>query len=304
MTAAADADAGAGTLPDRPVLGLSLMVLFCLFIPFSDAASKYMAEAGVAILLIVGVRFVVQGAVLVPAAAALGQSFRFSRLGWWLTALRTALQIGGLWTVTLALKAMPLADTMAIVFVMPLILLLFGHFFAGEHVGPHRLGACLVGFGGTLMVIQPAFAEVGWVVLLPLATAVIFAVFMLVTRRLSREVGAVAMQGASGAMGAVVLGGALLLVGVPDLPPGPGIGWGPVLVGAGLLGTSAHLLMTASLRYAPSSTLAPMQYLEIPMATLVGWAIFAELPNGLAAVGIVVTIAVGLYVIARERRAA
>jgi len=46
-----------------------------------------------------------------------------------------------------------------------------------------------------------------------------------------------------------------------------------------------------------------MQYLEIPVATLVGWVMFRDLPNGLAAAGIVVTVAAGLYVIWREQRA-
>jgi drug/metabolite transporter (DMT)-like permease len=68
-----------------------------------------------------------------------------------------------------------------------------------------------------------------------------------------------------------------------------------------LVGTLAHLLMTWSLRFAPSATLAPMQYLEIPMAALVGLMVFGEFPNGLALAGICVTIAAGLYVILRER---
>jgi drug/metabolite transporter (DMT)-like permease len=59
--------------------------------------------------------------------------------------------------------------------------------------------------------------------------------------------------------------------------------------------------MTWSLRFAPSATLAPMQYLEIPIATLVGLVIFGDLPDGLAAAGIVVTIASGLYIVMRER---
>jgi drug/metabolite transporter (DMT)-like permease len=68
-----------------------------------------------------------------------------------------------------------------------------------------------------------------------------------------------------------------------------------------LLGTVAHLFMTWSLRFAPSATLAPMQYLEIPIATIIGWLIFKDLPNGLAALGICVTVAAGLYIILRER---
>ena len=76
--------------------------------------------------------------------------------------------------------------------------------------------------------------------------------------------------------------------------------WKTVLF-IGVLGTLAHLLMTWSLRYAPSATLAPMQYLEIPIATFYGWVIFSDLPNGLAAVGICITIAAGLYIVFRER---
>jgi drug/metabolite transporter (DMT)-like permease len=76
--------------------------------------------------------------------------------------------------------------------------------------------------------------------------------------------------------------------------------WGIVLA-MGLLGTVGHLLMTWSLRFAPGATLAPMQYLEIPFATFYGWALFGDLPDGMAAAGIAVTMAAGLYVILRER---
>jgi drug/metabolite transporter (DMT)-like permease len=64
----------------------------------------------------------------------------------------------------------------------------------------------------------------------------------------------------------------------------------------------AHLLMAWSLRFAPAATLATLQYLEIPFATLIGYAIFRELPNDLAAFGILITIGSGLYVIHSERR--
>jgi drug/metabolite transporter (DMT)-like permease len=59
--------------------------------------------------------------------------------------------------------------------------------------------------------------------------------------------------------------------------------------------------MTWSLRFAPAATLAPMQYLEIPVATLFGWLIFSDLPDGLAALGIAITMGSGLYVVHRER---
>jgi len=73
------------------------------------------------------------------------------------------------------------------------------------------------------------------------------------------------------------------------------------LVLLGVFGAAAHLMMTWSLRFAPSATLAPMQYLEIPISTVVGYFVFRDLPNGLAAVGICVTIAAGLFIVFRER---
>ena len=59
--------------------------------------------------------------------------------------------------------------------------------------------------------------------------------------------------------------------------------------------------MTWSLRFAPSATLAPMQYLEIPAAAVIGWLVFSDFPNGLALIGIVVTVLAGLYIVMRER---
>jgi drug/metabolite transporter (DMT)-like permease len=224
---------------------------------------------------------------------------RMSRRAWGLTALRTALQVAGIWLMTTSLLHLPLADAIAIAFVMPFILLLAGHLVLGEHVGPHRMAACAAGFAGTLMVVQPAFAEVGWPAILPLIVAFVFAAFMLVTRLLAKAADPVAMQAHSGWMACAALVPPLALSG-PLVPPGAGALW-PQLLLLGGLGTFGHLLMTWSLRYAPSATLAPMQYLEIPIATLFGLLIFGDLPNGLAAAGIAVTVAAGLYTIHRER---
>jgi drug/metabolite transporter (DMT)-like permease len=189
---------------------------------------------------------------------------------------------------------------------MPFIMLLLGHFAMDEHVGLHRFAACAVGFLGTLLVIQPNFAAVGYPALLPLGVAVVFALFMMVTRRIARTVDPIKLQAISGLQATAILLGALAI-----LPQGraslafdlDGQTW-VLLATLGLLGTLAHLFMTWSLRFAPASTLAPMQYLEIPFGTAIGWLVFADLPNGLAAVGICITVAAGLYIILRERRLA
>ena len=287
---------------DNPFLGILLMLGFCVLAPMGDAIAKYLG-ASVSLGLLLVVRFGIQSLVLTPLCLRSPVLSRLSRRDWGLIALRTALHIVGVGAMFTALRFLPLADALAIAFVMPFILLLLGHFILGEEVGPHRLIACAVGFGGTLLVIQPNFAEVGAPALIPLLVAVTFALFMLVTRQLARTIDAVALQWVSGWIAVALLAPALALG--RDLPALalalPDGRTALLLLGLGLLGTLAHLMMTWSLRYAPSATLAPMQYLEIPIGTLVGWIVFSDLPNGLAAAGIAITIGAGLYIILRER---
>ena len=290
------------TTADRPFLGILLMLGFCLLAPVADALAKHLALL-VPLLTLVFARFAIQPLILYPLALGAGQDLRLSRRATRLTVARTVLHMTGISLMYLSLRYLPLADAIAIAFVMPFILLLLGHLVLGEEVGPQRIAACAVGFVGTLMVIQPNFAEVGAPALLPLGVAVVFALFMLVTRQIAKEVDALVLQAHSGliATGLIAL---VLLFGLPgddlqlELPDGRNL-W--LLILMALIGTFGHPLMTWSLRFAPSVTLAPMQYLEIPVATLVGLMAFGDLPNGLAALGICVTIGAGLYVVMRER---
>ncbi len=287
--------------PDRPFLGVLLMLVFCVLAPLGDSMAKLLGGV-VALGVLVFARFAVQALMLVPLVWAGGQSLRLPRNLLGLTLLRTALHITGIGLMFSALRYLPLADALAIAFVMPFIMLILGHVFMGEEVGRQRMAACAVGFIGTLLVIQPNFVDVGAPALLPLGVAVVFALFMMVTRRVARALDPIRLQAISGMQAMLLLGPALLLVPATrgDFALDAG-GWG-LLVGLGVIGTLAHLFMTWSLRFAPASTLAPMQYLEIPVGTAFGWLIFSDLPNGLAAVGICVTVAAGLYIILRERR--
>lgn len=291
---------------DRPLLGITLMTGFCLIAPLSDATAKLLGQPiyGQPVFQVLFVRFLLQAVMLTPIALTTGRGLRMQRREMRLVMARTVLHIFGVAMMFSSLRFLPLAETVAIAFVMPFILLLLGWFFMGEEVGWRRLSACAVGFVGTLLVIQPSFAEVGPPALLPLGVAVGFALFMLVTRAMAKSVDPIAMQAVSGIMAvAILLPFALagLVWSGPFSPVAIPSGAVPLYLILGLMGSFGHLLMTWSLRYAPSATLAPMQYLEIPFATLIGYLIFRDLPNGLAAVGIAVTVAAGLYVILRER---
>jgi drug/metabolite transporter (DMT)-like permease len=289
---------------DRPLLGIALMIGFCATAPTGDAIAKLLGDT-IPLLELVMVRFAAQAALLLPVMWLTSRPLTVSRRTFGLTIVRTLLHIAGLAAMFTALRFLPLADAIAMAFVMPFIMLLLGHSVLGEEVGRHRLIACLAGFAGTLLVVQPSFAVVGLPALLPLLVALIFALFMMVSRQLARENDPVTLQAASGLVAMVILAPLAVLAGDSGIfaleTVVPSFREGVLLAAIGLLGTLGHLLMTWALRFAPSATLAPIQYLEIPLATAVGWLVFGDLPDGLAAIGIFVTVVAGLYILMVER---
>jgi len=294
-------------ISDRPLLGILLMIGFCMLAPIGDSIAKLLGET-IPLVQLLLIRFGAQVVLLWPIVIVTGGSLAMSPRLLRLTAVRTVLHMIGIGAMFASLRFLPLADAVAIAFVMPFIMLLLGRLVLNEHVGPRRLAACAVGFLGTLLVIQPSFALVGAPALLPLLVAVVFALFMLVTRQIAKDSDPISLQVVSGMMASAGMG---ILVFADRFVDVPGIALVMpthaemlLLVGIGVLGSVAHLLMTWSLRFAPSATLAPMQYLEIPFATLVGWIVFHDLPNGLAALGIVITVCAGLYIVFREGRMA
>lgn len=294
-------------IADRPLLGIFLMLGFCALVPLGDAMAKVLGST-IPLVQLLFIRFAAQVVLLLPIVLWMGGTLRMTPRLLKLTAVRTVLHMIGIGGMFTALRFLPLADAVAIAFVMPFIMLLLGKMVLNEQVGPRRLAACAVGFVGTLLVIQPSFAIVGLPALLPLGVALFFALFMLVTRQVAKDTDPISLQVVSGMMATFGMGIVLLIDQAVDLPGinmvSPSNNEMMLLAAVGILGTIAHLLMTWSLRFAPSATLAPMQYLEIPFATFVGWVVFHDLPNGIAALGIMITVAAGLYIVFREGRLA
>lgn len=291
---------------DNPFLGIVLMLGFCIVAPMGDAMAKLLGGQ-VPIGQLLFLRFLIQVILLVPLMHLMNLTWRMTPRVFKYTLLRTLLHIAGIGMMFSALMYLPLADAIAIAFVLPFIMLLLGAWFLGEQVGKRRLWACLVGFLGTLLVVQPAFESVGFAALLPIGVAVNFAFFMLVTRKIAKDIDPVSLQAISGVIAVALLGPLVIFVpaqlstSLSWVWPASDIWMQLILLG--VFGTLGHLLMTFSLRFAPSATVAPMQYLEIPFATMIGWLIFADLPNAMATLGICITIAAGLYIMVRERQA-
>ena len=289
---------------DKTLTGVALMLGFCLTAPMLDVAAK-LASSTVPVGQITAARFIVQCALMAPFIVIMRLSMHVPREQWLPLICRALLLLSATFCFITAIRVMPLADALAIVFVAPFIVLLFGKFYLGEDVGPRRIGACVVGFIGVLFVIQPSFAAFGAVALIPLGTAVAFAFYILVTRGLSRQMHPVTLQFHTGLIASLFCTPVLLLAqGTaselfdPVWPEGIAWLW---LFGAGFFAAVSHMMMTYALSLAPSATLAPLQYFELPVATLFGYLVFHDFPNTLSLIGIAIIIGAGLYMIHRER---
>ncbi|WP_093975803.1 DMT family transporter [Boseongicola aestuarii] len=289
---------------DRILAGVALMLGFCVTAPLLDVAAK-LASGSVPVGQITAARFFVQCVLMAPFVWMMGLSLRVARAQWLALFFRAALLLVATFCFVAAISVMPLADALAIVFVAPFIVLLVGKFYLGEEVGPRRVGAAIVGFVGVLFVIQPSFAAFGAVALFPLGTAVGFAFYILVTRGLSRRMHPVTLQFHTGLVASLMCLPIMIFAqgsGSEFLDPvwPEGIVW-LWLLGVGFFATLSHMMMTYALSLAPSATLAPMQYLELPVATFLGYLVFGDFPNALTLTGIAIIIGAGLYMIHRER---
>ena len=279
-----------------------LMVLAVLFLPGIDAIAKYLSGS-VSAGQVTWTRFVLQSLFLLPLCLRLPGALLRPPLG--LHLLRGALL--ALTTVLFfySLKFLPMADAIAIFFIEPLVLTVLSAAFLGEAIGWRRMSAVLVGLLGALIVIRPAFANIGFAALLPLMAAVCFATYMLLTRKLVAHTDPMRMQLYAGVIGAVVMSVALLLgdklgveaiaISSPTLPQ-----WGMLLV-LSIIATVGHLMVTHALRRAPAALLAPFQYVEIVGATILGFLVFDDLPDVTTCFGIAIIVGTGLYVFHRER---
>ena len=286
-------------------VGLGLMVLSVLLSPVIDIFAK-LAVTSVPAVEITFFRSLFQMIVLLPMVLLRGTLFDLTWKRAGLHALRGLLAAIVMITFVTTLSVMEVADAIAIFFVEPIILTILGSIFLKETIGWRRYTACAVGFGGALLVIQPSMQEVGPIALLPVVSAFALALFLLITRLSSQSEDPWSMQVHAGFWGALFTGLLLALgsgSGIAMIEPVmPDFDNSLFIAGAGAAATVSGVLGVYAYRAAPASTLAPLQYLEIVSATILGWWVFGDLPDALKWLGIAIIIGSGLYIIWRERR--
>jgi len=208
------------------------------------------------------------------------------------------------------LRYMPIADALAVFFLEPFILTILSVIILKEKVGWRRRIAVLFGFIGAMFIVQPSYQVFGLVSLMPICTAFLFAVYLILTRQMASKDNPLTMQFASGVGGVITLGVVVSLATIfgledfasPDIPEF-GIRWG-LIFAIGALAAFGHLVVVLAFRLASASTLAPFQYLEIVTGTIIGYWLFGDFPDALKWFGIAIIISSGIYLFVRERSAA
>ncbi|QBF33577.1 DMT family transporter [Thalassococcus sp. S3] len=221
-----------------------------------------------------------------------------------------------------ALAVIPLADATALFFAAPLFITLLSIPILGEKVGPLRLSAVLVGFSGVILMQRPweGTEDIGVnriVLLLPVFSALTYALLQLLTRKLGATTKASALAvyiqvtfiAVSGLFWLVAGDGRyaegleneslIFLLRAWVLPDGSDV-W--LFLGLGLNAAIIGYALSQAYRLADAATVAPFEYVGLPLAVFWGWLIWTEVPAWEVWVGMALIMGAGLFVFLREQQ--
>lgn len=280
-----------------PAAAIAMIIVTGGVLAGMDVTAKYLALS-VPVLVVLWGRYFFHTVITFTVYAGKRRSLSFLR------ARRPGLQLiraialfGATSFMYVAITLMPLGDAAAIQFMAPVLVTLVSGVFLGEHVGPRRLAAVAVAFVGVLLVARPGSGVLGWTALLPMATAILLAVYMVMTRVIRTKDNPDATTFYSTAVGALVL---TLIVPFywQALTPAQ---WG-LMVTMGMAGAIGHFLLVKAFHSAEASMLAPFTYSQVVGAILWGLLIFGDVPSIWTAAGATLIIGSGIYVWYRETR--
>lgn len=289
------------------VRGMITMICAMLIVPMMDASGKWLAmEDNIPPATISFMRFFVQGLISFAAILIFSRGMGLKTNHLFGNLFRGCLLALGSLCFFTAVKYMPLADALAVFFVEPLILTVLSMIFLNEQVGWRRLSAVLVGLLGTVIVIQPSWTVFGWISVLPMISALLFAIYLVLNRKFGMNERPLIMQLYAG-IGGSLMGACVMVFGtvtaIPDLQfalPVSAFPWF-LLIMIGVFAAAGHLLVVQAFQLAPASILAPFQYVEIVMAVTIGLIFFGDFPTLSKWFGIAIIIGSGIYVFLRER---
>lgn len=284
---------------DRALWGIILMLIAYLLFSFIDTSAKWLSALGLPAMQLAFMRYfghLVISTGLISNGVLRSQPFVTEHV--LLVMLRGGLLVISTILNFWALRYLPLTLTATILFSSPLFICLLSWKLLGERVGIYRWAAIIVGFVGVTIAIRPFDESFHWAMLLSIAAAFCFALYAILTRKLSGLVSVDVMQFYSGALGAVILlPFALYVWQMPETL----FQW-TVLVGLGIFGWAGHELLTRAHHFATASTLTPFGYSFILYLTVWSYIIFDYLPDRWTIIGGTLITCAGIFIWLRETR--
>jgi drug/metabolite transporter (DMT)-like permease len=279
-----------------PLLGIGLMITAMAVLPFLDVIAKYLGQQGVPVMQIVWARLFFGAILTLPFALRIAGVKGLMPNMPLMHAVRACFIIAATAFFFWALHYLPIADTLAIFFVQPLIVTMLSPVMLGEHVGIRRWSAVAVGFAGTLIIIRPGFEELNPGVFLALGSGTCLALYLLLTRKISGSAPPMLTTFYTSLMGGLITSVIVLFVWEP-----PTAEQWSFFVLLSLIANGGHYLIIRAYDNAEASLLAPLAYTEIVMATIAGWYFFGDFPDGWTFFGVGILIASAIYISWRER---
>ena len=194
------------------------------------------------------------------------------------------------------LKFLPLAESTAIMFLSPLFAIVIAHYWLRERPDRQTWTAIAVSLIGIVMIVRPGSAMFVPASLLPFAAAVGLGTFLVTTRWLAKHDRPAVTAFYSSLV--VFLASTIVIPWYWMTPKGPtDLGY---FLAAGLFGAAGQVLTAIAYRHGPTRQVAPIGYLSIVVAVVVGWLAFGSSPDALCVAGMILIIATGTFV-ARRR---
>lgn len=282
---------------DNPVVGILLMLVAFFVFSLIDVNAKWLAFLGLPALQLSFMRYF--GHFIISTGLIFRGGVELSRFGtdhWFLVIARGFLLMLSTVLNFIAVQYLPLTLTSTILFSAPIMICALSWPLLGERVGIWRWLAIMIGFCGILIAIRPFDESFHWAVFLSLTGAFCFALYSLITRKLSGIVASDTMQFYSGFIGtAVLLPFAIVLWENPETS----FQWTQMIF-LGVFGWLGHEFLTRAHGFAPASTLTPFGYTFILYMTFWSVLVFDHLPDFWTIIGAIIIVISGLVIWFRE----
>ena len=279
-------------------LGIALMIATSVVFAAQDGISRHLASE-YNVLMVVMIRYWFFAAFVLAVASrrhgGIRSAARTEQPG--LQILRGVLLAAEICVMVTAFAILGLVESHAIFAAYPLLVAALSGPVLGEAVGWRRWSAILIGFAGVLIILRPGIGVFEPAAVIPLVSALMFALYGLLTRYAARRDSAATSFFWTGTVGAVAMTG----VGVWYWEPMTARDWG-WMAALCVSGATGHWLLIRCYEVAEASAVQPFAYFQLVFASIVGIAVFGENLAWNVAAGTVIVIGAGLYALWRERR--